>query len=109
MRNEARGWLDNARRAHSHEHGAFVQSAEDAIQLERYFAKPADVWANPAAAVALGKLCRGIVAVCVAERQSAASVAAALKEFPVHVGNIRRCCLLVQVVHVLGAEEQVLP
>jgi hypothetical protein len=106
MRHEARGRLDHARRAHSHEHSAFVQSAEDAIQLERYFAKPADVWTNPAAALALGKLCRGIVGVCVAERQSAARVAAALEKLAVHVDDALRACLLVQIVYILGAEEE---
>jgi hypothetical protein len=104
--NEASGWLNYARCADSHEDRAFVQSAEDAIQLERHFAEPADVRANPSPAVAPGKLGWRIVGVGVAERRSGATIAAAFEEFAVHVDDIPRPCLLVQVIHVLRAEEQ---
>jgi hypothetical protein len=42
----------------------------------------------------------------VAERGSAAPVAAAFEQFPVHVDDANRPCLLMKVVHVLSPEEQ---
>jgi len=82
---KARGWLDHARCAHSHEDRAFVQCVEDAIQLERHFAEPADVRSNATSAVAPGNLGGWFVDIGVAERCAAARIAAALKEFAVHV------------------------
>jgi hypothetical protein len=79
---------------------------EDAIQLERHLAEPTDVRANPTAAFAPGKAGWRIVSICVAEGCATARVAAALEEFAVHVDNALRPCLLVKIVHVLGAEEQ---
>ena len=55
VRHKARGWFDHPRRAHSHEDRAFAQCVEDAIQLERHLAEPADVGANPSAAIASGR------------------------------------------------------
>ena len=106
MRDKARGRFDHARCAHSHEDRAFVECTEDAIQLERYLAEPADVRANLAAAFATGNLRWRIVGGRVAERGSGASIAAAFKQFAVHVDDVLRSCLLVQVVHVLRAEEK---
>ena len=77
-----RGWLHHARCADSHEDRAFVQSGEDAIQVERHFAEPADVRTNPAAAVAPGNLGGWFVDISVAERGSAACVATAFEQFP---------------------------
>ena len=105
MGDKARGWLDHARRAHSHEDRAFIEGTEDAIQLERHLAEPTDVRANPTAAVAPAKLGWRIVGVRVEERRSAACVTAAFEQFAVHVNDALRPGLLVQVVHVLGAEE----
>src|SRR5262245_47115904 len=104
--NKARGWLDHARRADGHEHRAFVQGAEDAIQFERHLAKPADVWANSAAAFAAWKLASRVVGVRVSKRRAAACVAAAAEEFAMHVDDALRSCLLMQVVHVLGAQKK---
>ena len=106
MGDKARGWLDHARRAHSHEDGAFIEGMEDAIQLERHLAEPADVRANPTSAVAPGNLGWRIVGGRVVKWRSAAPVAAALEEFAVHVDDALRPCLLMKVVHVLRAEEQ---
>jgi hypothetical protein len=106
MRNEARRWLHNARCADSHEDRAFVQRVEDAIQVERHFAEPTDVRANPSSALASGKLRWRIVGRRVVKWRSGASVAAALEKFAVHVDDANRPCLLVQIIHVLGAEEQ---
>ena len=55
MGDKAGGWLDHTRRARRNEDRAFVQSGEDAIQVERHFAKPADVRSNPTAALALSR------------------------------------------------------
>jgi hypothetical protein len=106
--NKAGGWLHHSRCPHSHEDRAFVQCAEDAIHLEGQFAEPADMRSNPAAAVAARKLGWRIIGVCVVKGRSAAPLAAAPEEFPVHVDNALRSRLLVKVVHVLGAEEQAL-
>jgi len=100
---KARRWLHDSRCAHSHEDGAFVECTEDAIQFERHFAEPADVRANPSAALAPGKLGWRIVGIGVMKRRSAATVAAALEKFPVHVDDVLRPRLLMKVVHVLGA------
>src|ERR1700757_338651 len=82
---KAGGWLDHARRAHSHQDRAFIEGTEDAIQLERHLAEPADVRSNPAAALELyGRIVGGSVA----ERGSAACVATALEEFAVHVDDM---------------------
>jgi hypothetical protein len=89
LRDEARGWLHHSRRSDRHEHRAFIQCAEDAIQLERHFAEPANVRANPSAALAPGKLGWRIIEISVFKRWSAATVAAALEEFPVHVDDVR--------------------
>lgn len=106
MRDKAGGWLDHSRCTDSHEDRAFVQCAEDAIQLERHFAEPTDVWANPTAAFAPGKLDWRIVGVGVTKWRSAAPIATALEEFAVHMDDALRPCLLVKIVHILGAEEQ---
>jgi hypothetical protein len=87
VRDKTRGWLDHARRAYSHEDRAFVECARDAIQLERHFAKPADVRSNATSAVAAGKLGWRIVGGCVVKWRSGASIAAAFKQFAVHVDN----------------------
>jgi hypothetical protein len=85
---------------------AFVHSAEDAIQLERHFAEPADVRANPAAAVASGNLRWRIVGGRVVKWRSGASIAAAFEKLPVHMDDANRPSLLMKVIHVLRAEEQ---
>ncbi len=87
MSNKARGWLDHARSAHSHEHRAFVQSVEDAIQFKWFFTEPANVRANPPTALASGQLGWRIIGACVVKRWSAAPFAAALEEFAVHVDD----------------------
>jgi len=46
--------LDHTRCADSHEDRTFAQCADDAIQFERHFAEPADVWSNATSAVAPG-------------------------------------------------------
>src|ERR1700745_2753048 len=56
MDDKAGGGLDHARRTDRHEDRAFAQCVEDALQLERHFAKPTDVRANPAPAFAPWKL-----------------------------------------------------
>jgi hypothetical protein len=84
---EARGWLDHARRAYGHEDRAFAQCAEDAIQVERHFAEPADMRSNATSALAAENLGGWFVDVGVEERRSAARVAAALEEFGVHVDD----------------------
>jgi len=109
MRDKARRWLHNSRCSDSHEDRAFIQYAEDAIQLEWHFAEPADMRANPAAAIAPGKFGWRIVGVRVTKRRSAASVTAALEEFPMHVNSALRSSLLVKVIHVLRAEEEAFP
>jgi len=106
VRGETSCGFDHPRRAHGYEDRAFVECAEDSIQLERHFAKPADVRSNSTSAVAAGKLGWKIVGGRVVKWCSGASIAAALKQFAVHVDDAHRPCLLVQVVHVLGAEEQ---
>src|ERR1039458_3540204 len=103
---EARGWLNDTRRARRNEDRAFVQSGEDAIQVERQFAEPADVRSNATSAVAPGNLGGWFVDIGVAERGSAACVATAFEEFAVHVDDALRSSLLVKVIHILGAEEQ---
>jgi hypothetical protein len=54
MCNETCCGLDHTRRARCNEDSAFIEGTEDAIQLERHLAEPADVRSNPAAALALG-------------------------------------------------------
>jgi len=103
---ETGGGFDHARRAHGDEILTFVQRTEDAIQFERNLAKPADVRANPTATLAPGKLRWRIVGGRVVKWRSVASIAAAFEQFAVHVDDAHRPCLLVQVVYVLGAEEQ---
>ncbi len=106
LSDKARRWLHNSRRAHSHQDRAFVQCFVDSIQLKRDFAEPANVRANPSAAVATRKLGWESIGVCVAERRSVAGVAAALEKLAVHVDDALRSCLLVQVVNILGADEK---
>jgi hypothetical protein len=77
----------------------------DSIQLETYFAEPADVWTNPTAAFAPGNFGRRFVEICVDERRDVASIAAALEQLSVHVNDVSCTCLLVKVVHVLGADK----
>jgi hypothetical protein len=84
--------FDHPRRAHGYEDRAFVECAEDSIQLERHFAKPADVRSNSTSAVAAGKLGWKIVGGRVVKWRSGASIAAALKQFAVHVDNAHRPC-----------------
>src|ERR1700757_668448 len=101
LSNKAGRWLDHSRCADSHEDRAFVQFAGDAIQLERHFAKPADVRSNATSAVAAEKLGWRIVGGGVVKWRAGASIAAAFKQFAVHVDDAYRSCLLVQVVDVL--------
>jgi hypothetical protein len=104
MGDKASGWLDHTRLARRNEDRAFVQSGEDAIQVERHFAEPADVRSNATSAVAPGNLGGWFVDIGVAERGSAACVTAAFEEFAVHVDTALRPCLLVKVIHILRAE-----
>jgi hypothetical protein len=64
------------------------------------------VRANLTAAFAPGNLGWRLVETRVVKRRAAASVATALEKLSVHVGDISRTCLLVKVVHVLGADEK---
>jgi len=105
--NKAGGWLDHARRSDSHEDRAFAQCAEDAIQVERHFAEPTDVWANPSAAAAPWKFGWRIVGIRVMKQRSVASITAALEKLAVHVDGALRPCLLMQVINVLRAEKHV--
>ena len=68
MGDKASRWLDHTRRARRNEDRAFVQNAEDAIHLERHFAKPADVRSNPTAAVAAWQFSRRLIDVGVHEK-----------------------------------------
>jgi hypothetical protein len=61
---------------------------EDAIHFERHLAEPADVGTNPSSAFATGNLGWRIVGVGVAERRSAAPVAAAFEEFAVVIRKL---------------------
>jgi hypothetical protein len=67
------------------------------------------VRANPTAALTVWNFRWRLIDVVVLERRAAAYVASALEEFPVHMDDIVRSRLLVQVVHVLRAEEQAIP
>src|SRR5215469_18343818 len=103
---KAGGWLDHTRRAHSNEHRAFIQCTEDPIQCEGHLAEPADVWTNPSATLATGNLGWRIIGVSVVKRRSAACVATALVQFPMHMDDVFRSCSLVQVINVLRTEEK---
>ena len=89
VRNEAGSGFHYARGSDSHKSRTFIQCGENPVQFERHFAKPADVRANPSAALAPGNLGRRLVNIPVLEGWSAASIAAALEQFPVHVDNLR--------------------
>jgi hypothetical protein len=84
----------------------FVQSAEDAIQVERHFAEPADVRSNATSAFAPGHFGWRIVEICIVKWSAAATVATALEKLSVHVDNFPRTRLLVKIVHVLSADEE---
>ena len=103
---EAGGGFDAAGSADGEEERRFIESGENAIEVERSFAKPADVRADFATAGARGKFARGFVEFDVVERRTGAGVAAAFEEFAVHVHDARGACLLVKVVDVLCAEEE---
>jgi hypothetical protein len=103
---EVRRWLYHARCADSHEERTFLESTEDSIQIERLFAKPANMRAYPAAAFAPGKVGCRVIDARIAKWRSSAPIAAALKKLAVHVDDIHRPCLLVQVVYILRAEEE---
>lgn len=105
VRDEASGWLDHARGTYCQEHRAFIESTENPIQLERHFAEPTDVGANPAATFALRQLRRRFIRILVFKWRAATGVAATLEELAVHVNDALRSCLFVQVVYVLGAEK----
>jgi hypothetical protein len=64
------------------------------------------VGANPTAASASGDFGGRIVEIRVVKWRVAASVATALEKLSVHVDNVPRTCLLVKVVHVLGANKE---
>ena len=103
---EAGGGFDAAGSADGEEERRFIESGENAIKVERSFAKPADVRADFATAGARRKFARGFVEFDVVERRTGAGVAAAFEEFAVHVHDARGACLLVKVVDVLCAEEE---
>ena len=83
-----------------------TQRRKDAVQFVGYFPEPADVRADFASALAARYLRWGFVAGVIGERRPPASVAAALEKLAVHVKNVARSRLFVEVVDVLGAEEQ---
>jgi hypothetical protein len=83
-----------------------IQCSIDSIQLERHFAKPADVRANPTAASAPGDFGWRLVEIHVAKSWAAAGVATALEKLSVHVDDVLRPRLLVKSVDVLGADEK---
>ena len=109
LSDKAGGWLDHSRCADSHEDRAFIQNAEDAIQLERHFAEPADMWANPTAAFAPGNFHGRIVGARVVKWRSGASIAAAFEKLAVHVNQLSGAGMLVQAIHILRAKKQPVP
>src|SRR5438132_14420869 len=76
---EARGAFDHARCSNRHENRAFVECAENPVQIERHFSKPADVRPNPAAAFASWKLGLRIIGARVVKWWTAARTATALE------------------------------
>ena len=106
MRGEAGGRFDTAGSPDGQEERRFIESGEDAIEVERGFSKPADVRANFASAGAERKFAWGFVELYVFERQAGAGVAAALEEFAVHVNYALGTSLLMEIVDVLRAQEQ---
>jgi hypothetical protein len=62
--------------------------------------------AYPAAAFAPGKIGCKVIGTRIVKWRSSARIAAALKKLAVHVDDILRTCLLVQVVYILRAEEE---
>jgi hypothetical protein len=103
---EVRRRLYHPRCSDSHEERTFFESTEDSIQIKRHFAKPANMRTYPAAAFAAGKVACGVIDTCIVKWRSSARIAAALKKLAVHVDDILRTCLLVQVVYILRAEEE---
>jgi len=93
-------WLDHARRSYGYEQGAGIQRSIDSIQLERHFAEPADVRANPTAASAPWEFDGRFVEIRVVKWGAATGVATAFEKLAVHVDDVPRTCLLVKVVHV---------
>lgn len=106
VRDETGGRFHDTGRSHRGEKGAAIQLRKDAVQIVRYFPKPADVRTDSAPAFAARYLRRRLVPGVIGEWRSPAGVTAALEKLAVHVKNAARSGLFVQVVHVLRAEEQ---
>jgi hypothetical protein len=107
LSDEASGGLHNARCSDSHENRASLQRVVDPIQFERHFPEPADVRSNPTTALASRNLGWRFVEIRVGKWRAAASIATTLEKLAVHVDNVFCSCLFVKVIHVLGADEQV--
>ena len=102
---EASCWFDHARGTYCHEHGALLQRPENLVQLERHFAEPTDVGTNATAACAARKPGRRLINIVVFKWRPATGVAAALEKLAMHVNDMLRSRLFVQMVYVLGAEK----
>ncbi len=102
-RDEARRRVDGAAASDGDEDVASAKGLRDVVERERDLAEPDNVGAHPRAARAARN--RG-VRDAVLERRAGALLATAPKELPVHVTDPRRAPFLVQVVDVLGAQEE---
>jgi hypothetical protein len=103
---ETGGGLDGAGCADGQEDRATVEGGKDAIEFEGSFSEPTNVWTDLATAGATGKLSRRFVEGKVFERGKKAGVAATFEKFAVHVEDALRASLFMEIVDVLGAEEE---
>ncbi len=106
LRDETGSRFDHSGGSHSHIDRALIECVAYALQFERDLAKPADVGPNQSAALASGEFRRRLIGVRVAKGWTGAGVAAALEQFAMHVHDLLRPSLLVQIVDVLGAQKQ---
>jgi len=74
--------------------------------MKGHLAKPTDVGTDLAAAGAVGYFGRRFVEGSIGEGRARTGFAAALEEFPVHMENALRASEFVEIVNVLGAQEE---
>lgn len=104
---KAGGGLDGAGSADGEEDGGVVESGEDFVEMKRSFAEPADVRADLSAAfVATGNRGGLFVESRIVERWARTRVTAGFEEFAVHMDDMGRAGLFVEIVDILCAEEQ---
>src|ERR1700758_4223744 len=98
--------LHYPRGAYRSKDGASIQRLDNSLHFKRYFPEPANVRTDAPSTLTSRYFGGRFIGSTVLERRPPATITPALEELALHMHKPRGTCLLMQVIHVLRAQEE---